>query len=126
MNDKLTGAEAALCALSFFRHRHGTQPRFKKPKRRRRTTEVKVSRADYVCIARDYIRQARISEFRGSFLDAAKELDRQRGGAALRVLCLLTILGALGFAGAILPSILRQIWANFHAVLECIDALTKC
>lgn len=56
----------------------------------------------------------------------ATETRTQAGSAALRVICLLTILGALGFAGAILPSILRQIWANFHAVLECIDALTKC
>ena len=56
----------------------------------------------------------------------ATETRTQRGGAALRVLCLLTILGALGFAGAILPTIARQMWANFHAVLECIDALTKC
>jgi hypothetical protein len=56
----------------------------------------------------------------------ATDIRTQRGGATVRVLCLLTILGALGFAGAILPPILRQILTEWNAVHACIDALLKC
>lgn len=55
---------AALCALSYYRHRHDTRPLFKSG--RRAAQRVPVDRTRYVARAREYIAQARALGFRGS------------------------------------------------------------
>ncbi|RMH32105.1 MAG: hypothetical protein D6690_14740 [Nitrospirae bacterium] len=71
MEQRRTGLEYALLALSFFRHRHDRIPLYRNPKRKR---QVYVSRYAESCrIAREYIRLAREQGWRGSIRDA---LDR--------------------------------------------------
>jgi len=59
MEDKI---KYARCAISFFRGRHGTRPRFNKSKR---NYEVPVYK-EHVRMARYYIRKAREAGFRGT------------------------------------------------------------
>jgi len=67
--DPLTGLEYALCALSFFRNRHGTRSRYKHPSKRHEGMTVPVYR-DYVRNAREYVRLARDAGWRGSIRKA--------------------------------------------------------
>ena len=67
----LPGLVSALCALSFFRHRHDTRQVYKTG--RRSTLRVKVNRADYVAIAREHIRRARQAGWRGSIRQALNQ-----------------------------------------------------
>jgi hypothetical protein len=79
MAEGLTGAEAALCALSFFRHRHDHQPLYKRAKRRHHQRQTRALFSDYVQLSRQYIKQARAAGFRASFMQAAEELRARKG-----------------------------------------------
>jgi hypothetical protein len=73
MMETLTGPQAALCALSFFRARHGTRALFKHPRKKHHVARrVSVNR-EYVAMARRFLKQARTAGFRGSFLEAVNE-----------------------------------------------------
>jgi len=62
------GLTKALCALSFFKQRHGRIPRYKKSKRR---VPVMVSHyREYARVTRRYIQEARRAGFRGSIVKA--------------------------------------------------------
>lgn len=64
----MTGLQYALCALSFFRHRHDRRPRFKRPKRSWNIRQTTSQASEYRSIARDFIGQARAAGFRGSVI----------------------------------------------------------
>jgi hypothetical protein len=70
LSDDEVGLQDALCALSFFRHRHDKRPRFKKPTRRRNQEKMVSQYREYARIARDYIRLARQAGWRGSIIEA--------------------------------------------------------
>lgn len=76
---QLTGAEAALCAFSFFRHRHDRAPLYKRANRRHHQRQTRALFADYVRLSRQYIKDARAAGFRGSFMQAAEELRARKG-----------------------------------------------
>lgn len=65
-----SGLQSALCALSFFRHRHDSRPRYKKS-RRSNVPMVPVNR-EYVRVAREFISEARRKGFKGSIIEALK------------------------------------------------------
>lgn len=76
--DKLTAHQLALCANSFFRHRHDTRARFKNAKKRHNRVQQVSVNTENVAMARQYARAARAAGFRGRFIDAAATL--RRGG----------------------------------------------
>jgi hypothetical protein len=67
------GLTHALCALSYFRHRHDRSPRYKKAKGARKQAITVGHYCEYIRVARDYIRQAREVGFRGSIPEAIKK-----------------------------------------------------
>ena len=73
------GLQHALCALSFFRHRHDKRPQFKKPTRRRNQGKTVSQYREYVRIARDYIRLAREAGWRGSIIEVVLKRGGERG-----------------------------------------------
>jgi hypothetical protein len=66
------GLQHALCALSYFNHRHDRKLLFKKAKGARKQALTVGHYREYVRVARDYIRRAREAGFRGSIPEAVK------------------------------------------------------
>ena len=80
MKNEMTGAHHALCANSFFRHRHDRVKRFKaakKPSNQRQTVSVN---HDYVRLARHHVTEARRLDYHGTFLNAAIEIAKKARG----------------------------------------------
>lgn len=72
----MTGLDYAICAWSFFHHRHDTRPRFKHASTRHNRGQVLPVYREYTSSARYYIKLARESGFRGSIRDAIRRGER--------------------------------------------------
>ena len=70
------GLKYALCALSFFKTRHGRKPRFKNSKRK--VVRTISCYKDNIRMARGYIVKARIAGWRGSIIEATMQGEHLR------------------------------------------------
>lgn len=64
------GLKYALCALSYFKSRHGKRPMFKAAKKRSNQARMVCLYEPHVYMAREYIRRARAAGWRGSVREA--------------------------------------------------------
>lgn len=74
----MTGLEHALCALSFFRHRHGRDPRYKASKRPLAAQQTIGHHRRYCEMVRIHIRSARTKGFHGSIRKAVEERAQEK------------------------------------------------
>ncbi len=65
MKHELSGPDCALCALSFFRHRHDRRPRYKNPSKKSNREKTVSNFSSYSQIIREYIQEAREKGFKG-------------------------------------------------------------
>jgi hypothetical protein len=75
----MTGAHHALCANSYFRHRHDRVKRFKNPRIPNNRRQFVSQFGEMARMARYHIAEARKLGFRGTFLQAAEAIQKMEG-----------------------------------------------
>lgn len=75
----MTGAHHALCANSYYRHRHDRVKRFKRAKKAQHQRQFVSQFGEMVRMARYHISEARKLGFRGTFIQAAEAIQTKKG-----------------------------------------------
>jgi hypothetical protein len=74
----MTGAHHALCAYSYFRHRHDRVKRFKRARKPNHQRQFVSQFGQMVRMARFHIVEARKLGFRGTFIQAAEAIQQRK------------------------------------------------